>query len=259
MGNIHTAQCVPASGQDANNNIPSLMKRTCQRMSLRREKLPTPLQSKKPQKPSKKRIVLKAMPRCSSFEDLSSLLPSTKRIDNDPTYLLWKKSFECPRDKPETVKQTHLRRMRKRVHDMTSAVSGHITPKGFPSYSNLKPVRKEIPTQPSDFKHKQYKKKPLELPLLDECPHVDRKMPANCKTELPFQNMPHQRSPAVVMANNIPFTNSNTPTQPKYTLAPLNLLSKLSQNKQAIIIEQLFRDIKNLESYYDTKMDSFIF
>ncbi|XP_037816442.1 uncharacterized protein LOC119606861 [Lucilia sericata] len=244
MGNVQ-AQCVPTSVQDANNNIPGLMKRTCQRMSLKREKMPTPTQSTKTQKSNRKRIVLKAMPRCSSFEDLSSLLPSSKKVDNDPTYLLWKKSFECPRDKPETDKQKHLRRMKKRVHDMTSAVSGHITPKGFPSYTNLKPVRSSS--------QNQYKKKPLQLPLPDDSLHVE------CKNELPLQNISPQRLSTVVMCNNIPNTNSKTPIQPKYTLAPLNLLSKLSQKKQAILIEQLFRDIKNFESHYDTKMDSFIF
>ncbi|KNC28630.1 hypothetical protein FF38_04878 [Lucilia cuprina] len=246
MGNVHAAQCVPTSVQDVNNNIPGLMKRTCQRMSLKREKMPTPTQSTKSQKSNRKRIVLKAMPRCSSFDDLSSLLPSSKKVDNDPTYLLWKKSFECPRDRPETDKQKHLRRMKKRVHDMTSAVSGHITPKGFPSYTNLKPINRNI-------NQNQYKKELLQLPLPDDSLH------AECKNQLFLKNISPQRLSTVVMCNNIPNTNSETTIQPKYTLAPLNLLSKLSQKKQAILIEQLFRDIKKFESHYDTNMDSFIF
>lgn len=265
MGNVHAAESVPSSAKDVNNNLPGLMKRTCQRMSLKRDKLSSNSPSSKlHQKSHKNRIVMKAMPRCSSFEDLSIILPS---MDNDPTYLLWKKSFECPRAKSESVKQSHLKRMKRRVHNMTSAISGHITPKGFPSYINLRPFRKVLPPQSCSKQNQYTKKKPLDLPKQDNSPFADRKIPlmhSNCVNSL-AQNKNISKYPLTSMAvnNNNIFTksksNSKISTEPKYTLTPLNLLSKMPQSKQALVIEKLFRDIQNLESYYDSKMDSFVF
>lgn len=178
MCDEHKAKCVQSSGLDAENNIVRLLKRTCQRMSFevnlkkvddinaaqntqapdqdnnintndilnrmchrqKSEKVPVSSQSGKHPRPECKRVI-KAMPRCSSFEDLPSLFSYSKSPNNDLTYLLWKKSLECPRDKPEAVKQTHLKRMKRRVHNMTAAISGHITPKGFPSHTIIRSFR----------------------------------------------------------------------------------------------------------------------
>ncbi|XP_011293866.2 uncharacterized protein LOC105262032 [Musca domestica] len=264
MGNVHAVNCVLTS-EDANNNLPNLMKRTCQRMSFKRgstsrssggsDKSSASSSSSpvaKIKKLGKKRLVLNTMPRCSSFEDLSTALPSSKKSDNDPTYLLWKKAFEQRRPKPAAEMETHMARMRRRVHNMSSAVSGHLTPKGFPAFTMKRQQKKATkssagkencpPTTPPAGVVVKQKKPIVKIPQ-----HLTNKLTINGATVGTISLPPKMK-----------MKSTTASVKPKYTLAPLNLLSQLPQNKQAIIIEQLYRDIKEFESRYDDQMESFI-
>lgn len=272
MGNMHAVNCVLTSDV-ANHNVTNLLRRTCQRISYRRDKGTTQPHIPKLSKSCKNRITINTMPRCSSFEDISALLPSSKKAVNDPTYILWKKSFEIPRQKPSAMKQTHLTRMKRRVHDMSSVISGHLTPKGFPSHTHIKKAQWRQ-TQNCNKKEE----KPFQLPLLDDSSYVDCKLPLIMPSDYPCNHQHHHhhhqqqqqhhrhsnRKHFLIQLpthinNKTPITTVGPCTQPPtYTLAPLNLLSKLPESKQAIIIEKLYCDIKDLESYYDTQMDSFV-
>lgn len=270
MGNVHTVNCVLAS-EDTNNNLPGLMKRTCQRMSFKRSGSSSSSSSEKSSSSSsnssagstkirklgKKRLVLNTMPRCSSFENLSTALPSSKKTDNDPTYLLWKKAFEQRRVKPASEAQSKLAVMRRRVHNMSSAVSGHLTPKGFPAFiqkrlsakSNKKPLPQLPKLSENPVKQPEQRKQRLALPQ-----HLATKVTLSGAT-VSTVSASLKMKPT---SSGHPSATASSVTKPKYTLAPLNLLSKLPQSKQAIIIEQLYRDIKELESRYDDQMESFI-
>ncbi|XP_075158323.1 nullo [Haematobia irritans] len=253
MGNVHTVNCVLAP-EDGHNHSPGLMKRTYQRISFKRNttttssngsdkssssSIPSPLVSPKLSKSGKKRLVLKPMPRCSSFEDVSALKNSSKKPLNDPTYLLWKRAFEQHRPKPAAEAQSHWARMRRRVHNMSSAVSGHLTPKGFPAFvlkRRQSKSKKSMPNSPREI-HNDNR---VQIPQ-----HLATKVTLT-GTTISSVKTPLKGNP------------SSAVNKPKYTLAPLNLLSKLPQCKQAIIIEQLYRDIKEMESRYDDQMETFV-
>lgn len=87
---------------------------------------------------NRKSTTAEIMQRCSSMEDLSLSLPYSRKFDSDPAYILWKKSFENPDRVSNITKQNYWSRIKRGIHDMSSALSGQKTPKGFPSYTNLK-------------------------------------------------------------------------------------------------------------------------
>lgn len=90
------------------------------------------------------------MPRCSSFEDLSSLPPSSETIDNDPSYALWKSSFGDPCMEPKANKRKRWR-LERGIQDMSSAITGNLTPKKFISRRRSRPSQR----LPRKFKCKE--------------------------------------------------------------------------------------------------------
>lgn len=77
------------------------------------------------------------MPRCSSFQDFSSLSPNSETTDTDSFYIRFKSCFHNHNKQPVSV-QNQCVRFKKGIHNMTSAIRGLVTPKGFPSYTDLK-------------------------------------------------------------------------------------------------------------------------
>ncbi|XP_017048348.2 LOW QUALITY PROTEIN: protein nullo [Drosophila ficusphila] len=77
------------------------------------------------------RQILRPMPRCSSFGSCGTLLtPPTKKCSMatlaDRRYAQWKCSFE------------HLAQRQERLHDISEAIAGQTTPRGFPSHTDAR-------------------------------------------------------------------------------------------------------------------------
>ncbi|XP_017064811.1 protein nullo [Drosophila eugracilis] len=73
--------------------------------------------------------ILRPMPRCSSFGSCGTLLTPNKKTAStlaDRRYAQWKCSFE------------HLAQKQQRLHDISEAFTGQITPRGFPSHTDPK-------------------------------------------------------------------------------------------------------------------------
>ncbi|XP_034477668.1 protein nullo [Drosophila innubila] len=87
--------------------------------------------------------LLRPMPRCSSFGSCGTLLTPTKRGKNDkkrktttPTdshYAQWKCMFEHASGNGKQVVATA-----QRPHDISEALSGQTTPRGFPSHTDAR-------------------------------------------------------------------------------------------------------------------------
>ncbi|XP_016982709.1 protein nullo [Drosophila rhopaloa] len=73
------------------------------------------------------RQILRPMPRCSSFGSCGTLLTPNKKATTtiaDRRYAQWKCSFE------------HLAQKQQRLHDISEAIAGQTTPRGFPSHTD---------------------------------------------------------------------------------------------------------------------------
>lgn len=133
MGSTHSAEKVKSvedSTSPANPGIfctplPGFISKI-QRLVLRKLSI-----SARKQKRLNKRSkhLLRPMPRCSSFGSCGTLLTPTKKSASniaDRRYAQWKCSFE------------HLAQKQPRLHDISEAMTGQTTPRGFPSHTDPK-------------------------------------------------------------------------------------------------------------------------
>ncbi|KAH8306546.1 hypothetical protein KR018_009731 [Drosophila ironensis] len=88
-----------------------------------------------------KSSLLRPMPRCSSFGSCGTLLTPTKRsaTPSDRQYAQWKCSLEHSIAAPAQEKR-HL-------HDISEAIAGQTTPKGFPSHTDARRCPHPIPEE----------------------------------------------------------------------------------------------------------------
>ncbi|XP_030381473.1 protein nullo [Scaptodrosophila lebanonensis] len=78
--------------------------------------------------------LLRPMPRCSSFGSCGTLLTPTKlnkMSKADCRYAQWKCMFEDPDSSPAPL-------LMRRPHDISEALSGQTTPRGFPSHTDAR-------------------------------------------------------------------------------------------------------------------------
>ncbi|KAH8396287.1 hypothetical protein KR222_007370 [Zaprionus bogoriensis] len=96
--------------------------------------------------------LLRPMPRCSSFGSSGTLLTPTKRTTSwrgklsarDNHYAQWKCMFEHSANAKQHVPPTQ------RPHDISEALSGQTTPRGFPSHTDARrcPLPATCPAPP---------------------------------------------------------------------------------------------------------------
>lgn len=204
----------------------------------------------------------KTMPNCSSFQDLTTLMSISDGTDEDLVYYHWKRAFEQPRDVAKYIKDEREKKQKRRAHNISGAISGNVTPKGFPSYTSYVPDTNEdscSKTKPMTAATKEATKKTHVTEL-----HINGTVKMYKLTQL-------QSSPREQM-QKVPSAEANTagPTfriampwqghpmlRPSYSAqSPFQLLHTLPMHEQAMFIEKLYRDIKIFETQNQRQIET---
>ncbi|XP_030569551.1 protein nullo [Drosophila novamexicana] len=151
--------------------------------------------------------LLRPMPRCSSFGSCSTLLmppkqPQPTQADNN--YAQWKCMFEHAGGKRQLPAAP-------RPHDISEALSGQTTPRGFPSHTDARRCPQ----------HEELVRQQQEPPLYEECVVGDVKVRSRLSFRLPGSSQSSVRR-----------------------------LTARQRAAQAKLEEQLQRELCDLEEYY---------
>ncbi|XP_060661983.1 protein nullo [Drosophila nasuta] len=109
--------------------------------------------------------LLRPMPRCSSFGSCGTLLTPTKRAKATPTdthYAQWKCTFEHARGS----KKYGATAAATAPHDISEALSGQTTPRGFPSHTDARRCSQQL--QQLQQQQQQQLQPVVEQPLYEQ-------------------------------------------------------------------------------------------
>lgn len=182
-------------------------------------------------------IKCKCMPRCSSFKNLSK--QSYEQSEKNTNYYRWKKALEgdfqmaSNRSKPDWWQRL-------------DAISGHLTPKGHPSFTY-----KDL----TSIQYQTTKQNKTEILMMN----VNENLRDGPKQTAISSQQQHEQTAikstlTSLSVRNLAIKSLNRHHCRRFVcpLLPLPSLTHLTYSEQAKIIERLYRDIKKFEKSLST-------
>ncbi|XP_034099041.1 protein nullo [Drosophila albomicans] len=175
--------------------------------------------------------LLRPMPRCSSFGSCGTLLTPTKRAKATPTdthYAQWKCTFEHARGS----KKYGATAAATAPHDISEALSGQTTPRGFPSHTDARRCSQQL--QQLQQQQQQQLQPVVEQPLYEQ---------AQVRRRLSFR-LPLSRNSSSSGSSGIGGSSSGGGG------GTVRRLTARQRAAQAKLEAQLQRELRDLEDYY---------
>ncbi|KAH8400221.1 hypothetical protein KR215_009154, partial [Drosophila sulfurigaster] len=176
--------------------------------------------------------LLRPMPRCSSFGSCGTLLTPTKRgkaTATDTHYAQWKCTFEHARGS----KKYGATAAATAAHDISEALSGQTTPRGFPSHTDARRCSQQLQQQ-----QQQQLQPVVEQPLYELAIGEQ----AQVRRRLSFR-LPLSRNSSSSGSSGIGGSSSGGG-------GTVRRLTARQRAAQAKLEAQLQRELRDLEDYY---------